>query len=447
MALFNWLQENIILPVNDLFSGQSISGSLHFLLESQGWPAEKLVAYQEERLRFLVRHAYENVPFYHELFQEHQLLPADINTIADLHKIPVISKNDMRKHPADFYMARNISTRKSLRMNSSGSTGEPFTYYIDRQANSMNYASAIRGWYWMGYRLGDTYAKLSQNPRSGYSKKIQDIFTRSLYLFIRDLTKENLLMVLNKLNIEQPDYIRCYPDPLLFISVLINEGNELHHSPKAINTTGNILTPEFRDKIEKAFGAPVFDSYSCESSAQFFEGPERDAYYSSMEYAVTEVIDDNNNPVETGRHITTDLWNLAMPFIRYDTQDIITRSNTHPDTGISLDAFSQISGRNSDIIVTPSGKYLIVHTFTIFFEYFEEILKFQVIQPQPDRIRILLVVNDKFDDRTKEVVYKGLVDLIGKNVIIEIEIVEEIPLLSSGKRRFIIRDDSVKPPF
>lgn len=447
MTVLNWIEENLILPVNDLYTGNSISRSLRFLLRSQEWEHEKLVEYQEERLRYIIRHAYENVPFYHDLFRGNNHVPSDIKSISDLQKIPVINKDDFRKHPPEYYLARNISGRKNIRMNSSGSTGEPFTYYIDRQAFSMNYASAIRGWYWMGYRLGDIYAKLSQNPRLGCSKKIQDMFTRSLYLFIRDLTKENLLKVLYTLNKEQPDYIRCYPDPLLFISVLINEGNELHYSPKAINTTGNILTTESREKIEKAFGAPVFDSYSCESSAQFFEGPFRDAYYSSMEYAVTEVVDNNDNPTDTGRHITTDLWNMAMPFIRYDTQDIITRSNTHPDTGVNLDAFSQIKGRNSDIIVTPSGKYLIVHTFTIFFEYFEEIIQFQVIQDKPDKVRVLLVVNDAYNISTETSINEGLINLIGKDVHIGIQIVDKIPLLPSGKRKFIIRDESIKLPF
>ena len=72
----------------------------------------------------------------------------------------------------------------------------------------------------------------------------------------------------------------------------------MHYSPKAINTTGNILTPDARKKIEKAFGAPVFDSYSCEASAQFFEGPDRKAYLASMEYAITEVIDNNEQPCQ-----------------------------------------------------------------------------------------------------------------------------------------------------
>ena len=447
MAVYNWLQENIILPANDIFSGQSISKSLNFLFKSQYWTTEALLAYQEERLGFLVRHAYENVPFYHELFQKYHLVPSDIKLISDLHKIPIITKDDLREHPADYYMAGNISAGKSIRLNSSGSTGKPFTYFITPDAFSMSYACAIRGWYWMGYRLGDTYAKLSQNSRSGYYKKLQDIATRSQYVFIRDLTSEYLIEVIHLLNHSQPHFIRCYPDPLFFLAKLINDGHKLHYSPVAINTTGNILTADTRKKIEKAFGAPVFDSYSCEASAQFFEGPERKAYLASMEYAITEVLDNNNAPADLGRHITTDLWNLAMPFIRYDTQDIIERSQEKGDSGIQLAAFREIKGRNSDILVTPSGKFLIVHTFTIFFEYFPEIIQFQVNQTRQDKISILLVVNDGYNTRTEDAISKGLNDLIGKDVEIEIKTVSEIPLLPSGKRKFIVRDESIKLPF
>ncbi len=447
MGLYNWLQENIVLGASDLLSGQSISGSLHFLLESQVWKPEKLAEYQEERLKLLINHAYENVPFYHELFQKHHLVPSDIKSAEDLHKIPVIDKNEMRRHEPGYYLARNIPVRKSIRLNSSGSTGAPFTYFINPEAYSMSYACAIRGWYWMGYKLGDTYAKLSQNPRSGYYKKLQDIVTRSQYLFIKDLTAENLREVLKSLNHTQPAFIRCYPDPLLFLSILIKDGFKLKYSPKAINTTGNILTPDARNKIEEAFGAPVFDSYSCESSAQFFEDPERKSYRASMEYAITEVLDSDDVPTITGRHITTDLWNLAMPFIRYDTQDIIERSQESPDSEIKLASFRQIKGRNSDILVTPSGKYLIVHTFTIFFEYFTEIVQFQVVQTKTDQVEILLVVNNKYDNKTEKAIAAGLEDLIGKDVEIIIKTVSNIPLLPSGKRKFIIRDESVRLPF
>ncbi len=136
-----------------------------------------------------------------------------------------------------------------------------------------------------------------------------------------------------------------------------------------------------------------------------------------------------------------------MPFIRYDTQDIIERSEESHNSEIHLASFRQIKGRNSDILVTPSGKFLIVHTFTIFFEYFAEIVQFQVIQPGPDKVKILLVVNNRYNKVTEAAIAEGLDDLIGKDVKIEITTVAEIPLLPSGKRKFIIRDESIKLPF
>lgn len=446
MSIFNWVQENIVLPANDLYSGQTISKALRFLLESQRWSEEKLLGYQEDRLRLIISHAYENVPFYYDLFRKNHIVPSDIKSIGDLCKIPVVTKDDLRMYPEEYYRAKNIPKSKTIRLCSSGSTGKPFTYYITPEAFSMNYACAIRGWYWMGYRLGDSYTKLSQNPRTGLHKKMQDLVTRSKYLFIRDLTPGNLIEVVHSLNRSRSDFIRCYPDPLLFISSLIDEEIKLTYSPKAINTTGNILTAQSRSKIEKAFGAPVFDSYSCEGTAQFFEGPDRSAYFASMEYAITEVCDDLNNEVKAGRHVTTDLWNFAMPFIRYDTQDIIERSDIKNEFGIHLAAFKEIKGRNSDILVTPSGKFLIVHTFTIFFEYFTEIKQFQIIQYLPDHIKVLLVVNDQYNMTTEKIIFSKLSDLIGENMIIEISKVSEIQPSPSGKRKFIIRDESIKLP-
>ena len=166
-----------------------------------------------------------------------------------------------------------------------------------------------------------------------------------------------------------------------------------------------------------------------------------------MEYAITEVIDNENNPVNSGRHITTDLWNFAMPFIRYDTQDIIEKSDKRSDSGIQLEAFRQIMGRDSDILVTPSGKYLIVHTFTIFFEYFEEIIQFQVIQNNAESVEVHLVVKNGYNKKTETEIAEGLAGLLGKEFHIAIHVVTKIPLLPSGKRKFIVRDKSVKLPF
>jgi phenylacetate-CoA ligase len=446
MKFINLLQKNIVLPAFDLVSGQSISRSLDFLLESQNWSAEELISFQEESLQKLIRHAYENVPFYKDLFDDHHLVPSDIQTISDLKKLPLISKDDLRKHPVQYYLARNIPAGKLISVNSSGSTGEPFRYFLSVNAYSMKYAAALRGWMWMGYSLGDHYAKLSQNRRSSLIKRTQDFINRCTYLYISDLTEQSLLNIVKILEHTKPLFVRCYPDPLFFIAKALKKNGIKLKGIKAINSTGNILTPEARENIEIYFNCPVYDSYSCEGGALYYESPGHDKYLGSMEYAITEIIDKNGidvTPGEAGMHVTTDIQNYGMPMIRYNTQDLVERS-IDSNSGLQLNGLKKIIGRDNDILVTPEGNLLIVHLFTIYFEYFPSIKQFQVEQLQSHEFIFRLVADENFNEKTRRQIYDYWQNILGKNVKLTIEVLVHIPVLYSGKRRFLIRNPEIK---
>ena len=444
--MIHFINEKIILPLNDALQGLSISEKFSFLLKSQYWTRDELISYQEMRLQDLIRHAYENVPFYKEWFRSQGLKPENIKHLEDLHKLPVLSKTEIRKNPGIF-ISNKLDRKKSIRLNSSGSTGEPFEYFLSRSAYSMKYAAALRGWTWMGYRLGDLYAKLSQNKRLSGLKKIQDIINRSFYIYMPDLSDQSLQNIIKSLEKEKPLFVRCYPDPLLFIAEVLRNNNKTFKGIKAISTTGNILTPEARRIIEERFDCPVFDSYSCEGSALFYEGPNRDNYLGSMEYAVTEVLDNNLievKPGETGMHITTDLHNFAMPLIRYNTQDLVEKSSSESFCGRQLFGLSKIIGRDNDVLITPSGNKLIVHLFTIYFEYFDSIRQFQIEQTQSHVFIFRLVVDVTFNSDIKNQILNYWQNFLGKDVKLSIEIHENIPLLYSGKRRFLIRNPEIK---
>jgi phenylacetate-CoA ligase len=392
---------------------------------------------------------YEKVPFYTDWFNYNNLTPSDICNIGDLQKLPVVSKNEIRESPNKF-KSKNLQLQKYNILNSSGSTGEPFTYYISKDAYSMKYSAAIRGWSWMGYRLGDFYAKLSQNRRNTVIKKMQDAFNRCLYLYIPDLTSNTLHKIIDKIGTEKPEFIRCYPDPLFFIAKILKDEKRPLKFIKAINTTGNILTDEARALIEEQFGCPLFDSYSCEGSAVFFEGPTRENYLGSMEYAVTEVINSNgieSKVGESGMHITTDLWNYAMPLIRYNTQDLVLKSESVSSCGRQLIGLGKILGRDNDILITPSGNLLIVHLFTIYFEYFDSILQFQIEQISTDEFIFRLVVNNTFAKETESQIIKYWQNFLGEKVKLTVEIHNTIPNSYSGKRRFLIRNPEIGLPY
>ena len=127
---------------------------------SQWFPREMLIRDQERRLRHIVAHAYENVPYYRDAFRALDLTPADIRTLSDLTKIPTLSKASLRTHFPDL-MAANRARFHPRAARTSGTSGEPVRFLIDKQANVLEFVYYWRHWSWAGYRLGDRFAELS----------------------------------------------------------------------------------------------------------------------------------------------------------------------------------------------------------------------------------------------------------------------------------------------
>ena len=445
MSLLNFITHYLTLRFGDILTGQSVLKNLDFLMVSQFWNKSKLIEYQEEKLRELIVHSVKTVPYYHDLFKNTGIKIVDIQTLADLKKIPILTKATIKNEGIDRFTSSAVPKNKMITSSSSGSTGEPLFYFSTKDAYSMNLASNLRGWYWMDYKLGDKYVKISQNIRKDFLKRIQDKVSRNLYLASNPLIDSNFIYILKEIEKYKPKIIRCYPDPLLFLAIFKQNHPEFAYKPKAINTTGNTLYPETREEIEKAFGCKVFDSYRCEGNSTAFECPTHTCYHSAEEYGISEILDEHGNPISSGagRLISTDLWNLANPFIRYDTQDYIEVVDTPCACGRKLLRFNKILGRDNDILTISSGQKFIVHNFTGFFQVNrpqinQSVSQFQVVQKKNGTIVFRLVVNNKFNNSVASYIRSYWENELQSKVIVEQ--VENIPLLSTGKRKFIIKE-------
>jgi len=449
MGVSNLFSEKVLLPISDILTGKTICKSFKYLENSQYWSREQIDEYQNIRLRKLIQHSYDNVPFYRELFMDLGIKPSDVQTKEDLIKIPITTKEDLKRSKGK-HLATNIKNKDLIFSSSSGSTGEPFQFYKTKQSESFTTAAALRGWNWMGYQLGDSYTKVSMNPRASVIKKVQDFINNSLYLSSTQLTTDGFSKIAEAIIKFDPKYIRCYPVPLYFLAQQFeqNFGKYQGESLKAINTTGSTLSDKVRLKIEDVFGVKIFDSYSCEGGAMFFECPTHKHYHASEEYAIQEYIEDNytlSDPERPLRHITTDLHNFATPFIRYDTQDYIVLGDEEPcSCGRHFQNIKKIKGRDSDVLVTPSGKYLIVENFVAYFEWITEVDQIQVIQNNLDEIIIKMIVNKNFTKDTQEKIWNYWQNYIGLDVKVIIDIVNEIKLTPTGKRRTVIRNPDIK---
>jgi phenylacetate-CoA ligase len=299
--------------------------------------------------------------------------------------------------------------------------------------------------------MGDKYVKISMNARSSKIKQIQDMVNRCRYLSSTQLNASSFEAMAEQIIKFDPKFLRGYPIPLFFLSEVISKkyGGYSGQSLQGINTTGSTLHDDVRKKIEETFHAKIFDSYSCEGGANFSECPTCGAYHPSEEYAISEFIADSysaGDPDYPLRHITTDLTNYASPFIRYDTQDYVvlddeSKQNSCPRPYIHV---KQIKGRDSDVLVTPKGKYLIVENFVAYFEFVPQVDLIQVIQDKIDHIDINMVVNKSFNDAVYKSIHDYWLKYIGDNMKIDINVVDSIKLTSTGKRRTVIRHPNIK---
>jgi len=447
MPSYSSLIRNIILPLSDVVLRRTISKHFNFLMESQWWSKNDLKEYQNSKLRELIKYSYENVEYYNNLFKVNKLHPADIKTREDLYKIPILTKEDIRRNYPDTIVAKSYTKKLVYKGSSSGSTGKPLQYLVSKDSYSFNIACNLRGWYWMGYRFGDKFVKINVTDRP-WEKQIQDRFLRTKYLAY-SYSEEDMEKIISDIKNYRPKIIRSFPDPLFFIAKFMLKNNINEIEPEILTTTGNTLLPHIRSTIESQFGCKIFDSYRCEGGANAFENPSHETYLSSMEYGISEILfnDKEVGPGEKGRHVTTDLWNYAMPFIRYDSQDIIVKGKEKCKSGRNLMTIDKIEGRDSDILITPNNKFLIVHNFTGFFQDYEGVNQFQIRQTKIDHFIILLVVNKFFNNSHKNEIHDYWSNQLGVGVDLEIQIVKEIKMTPGGKRRFLIRDKKINLPF
>jgi phenylacetate-CoA ligase len=437
--MYSSVFRTLVFPALEFYKGTTIQHHLDGLNKSQWWSKEQIAELQNKKLRILIRHAYDNVPYYHRIFSERGIMPEDVKTKDDLKKIPVLTKDDIRKNLPDL-IARNVPRSEMIESHSSGSTGEPVKYYIDKKSYSAGWAQTFRCWGWAGFQLGDPYVKISLNPRTSSLKKIQDRLLQSKYVFAAGITDSTIEREIDAIRQFNPKIIRNYASHMYTMAKLM-EKNNIYYQGATIATTGSMLFPHYRKVIEKQFNCRVFDAYGGESTAVSFECEEHNGLHICDEDVVVEFLR-GSEPVahgERGSIVFTNLNNFAMPIIRYDIKDIGTFSDESCPCGRGLSLMKSIEGRDSDIIMTPSGDFIVVEFFVILFEYMAGVDQFQVTQEALDHLTIKIIKNTQFTDDELQHIKTEIQKRAGNEVRIAIEFVDEIPLSGrSGKRRLVI---------
>ena len=105
--MYSTLFKNCIFPVVERYQGTTIQANINYLEKTQWLSKSEIEELQNKKLRALLRHAYDNVPYYRKVFNDHGIYPDDIKTRQDLPRIPILTKEIIRKNLPDL-IAKNF---------------------------------------------------------------------------------------------------------------------------------------------------------------------------------------------------------------------------------------------------------------------------------------------------------------------------------------------------
>lgn len=444
------LAKKLGYPLKDIYSKAPNLKTKAFLDETQYWDEKRMEEYRINKLKSLVRHAYENVPYYTELFDRIGLKPDDILTIEDIKKIPVLTKSEAREN-RERLLSKDIEQRVYFEVKTGGTTGPPLRILKDVDSYAFEWGSFYRWFDWIGVDIGDPIITfwgaptvLSVNVKKKIIKFITNYLTNQYYFNSFELSEKTLPKVIKRLNRYKPKLIKGYLSAILQIATYLNKHNlKLKFQPTAISTTSETLLPNQRKIIEEAFGCSVFDQYGCtEVTAVSYECKEHLGMHITQEHVIVEVLaDDNSENFLTGKLILTDLDCYVMPIIRYENGDTVSLSEGLCKCGVQLPLIQSIDGRVSQTIELKDGRNVHGVFFTdVLYELprqGEDIIKFQVFQCKSGEIEFRY---ESFKELSKE--YLAQLEQSLSRFFDKVQLIryDKIPASISGKHSYLLRE-------
>ena len=426
------------------------------LEESQWYSEDKLRELQWTRLTRLLAHAYETVPFYRERFQALGITPQDVHGPADVARIPVLTKEELGTHRSK--LASSAGPKRVSAWATSGSSGDPLTVVRDRASTAYARAAMYRGHRWFGIDIGAREARLWGVPvdlSTRFRERTKDWLMNRIRASAYQLDEESLYGFYRRVVGFKPTYLFGYASLVYeFARFILDEkldGKGL--KLRAAITTSETLHDSQRLAIESAFDCPAVNEFGCtETGIIAFQCPAGGMHIPVEAVYVEVEPDDLVGPPGLGRVILTDLHNYAMPIIRYDIGDLAAFSDSICSCGRNLPLLKDVTGRASDIIITPDGRR--IHTIIFYYILYGlesrsgGIKKFQAIRDAPNSYAIKLVRDVNFREEDFTLVKRNLAEYLGDQVKIRYRFVDTIERTEAGKHRdfvdLVARDETAR---
>jgi phenylacetate-CoA ligase len=363
----------------------------------QGWRDSAIREYQDRRLRTLIRYCWKHVPYYRAKWTGHIESPDDIQTIEDLQKLPVLTKDEWREHNDEF--VTDVGFLRGEAARTGGSTGRPTLYRMTRMEQEMAWAQNYTGWNWAGWRPGEVFQVvggesigIGLGDRRVWRDKLMNRYVTSG----SNLTIERTKALVASPHFHDMRLIYGYPNAIRELCDLLSVVGERPRGLRGVVCTAEVMRQEVRDDIARVLGVPVYDQWGMNDGGLLAsEGPERDGLHVFFTRSLLEIVDEKNQqitaPGQTGRALATSLINFSTPFVRYETGDQVHWYSRDPaPSGIAWPRIGQVEGRTGDVIYLPSGRRIAMPGLTLVMRWIDGLKQYQFIQTAPDAVTVRL---------------------------------------------------------
>ena len=439
------IRRSIIEPLYYRWTKNSRRTYWKDLEKTQYLPESVLRERQWQHCRLLLEYVYIHNKFYRRRFDEIGLHPGDISVPEDMERLPILTKQEIRQHTPEMISA-GYKIENLLKFKTGGSTGKALELYITEECSELRNACARRHDRWTGWEVSEPIGAVWGNPVMpiNLKSKLRDwLLNPMIYLDTMSITDAVVEKFAKDWAKVKPTLLYGHAHSLFVLAEYLRRLGIDSIKPRGILSTSMMLMSNERKTIEDVFGIKVTDRYGCEEVSLIASECERhEGMHLNIEHLYIEFMKEDGNqakPGEMGRIIVTDLMNRAMPFIRYQVEDLGMPTDKKCSCGRGLPFMERVIGRTADFLIRKDGSRvagvsLIENTLT----KIPGIDQMQIVQETLDHFIIKLVKGRGYTKNSQIKLISYFQGLFGDGINVEVHPVEDIPPELSGKHRFSI---------
>lgn len=401
----------------------------------------QLADYRALRLSGHFKYA-RHSPFWAERFLEYSVNPDASDPFAELAKLPILTKNEVRVH-AQQIQNPLFEGKKLLRLHTSGTTGSGLVFRETLESESERWSV------WWRYRQklgiypetlcavfgGRCLIPISQKEPPFWR---HSPYTRQIFFSSQHLSQLTFRSYLDHIESANATWMHGYPSSLgLLAAWMIESGVSPPKCVKFLTVGAENLTQSIKNRIERAFGLPVRQHYGlAESTANFSQEPDGRIYvdedFSCVEFPLSD-----QGP--SRRIIGTNWHNPAFPLFRYDSSDLCQVVATDV-SGLRSREILSIDGRLEDTVILKNGAH--IYRLDQLFAELTNIQEAQVRQTAIGEAEFRIVKGRDYGPADEAALAFEIKKRFGDLCDVRVAYVEALPRTASGKLRLVVSEIS-----